>query len=79
VWEDDMREVFLYRCDRCGNVTCLLNDRGDDFYIDQCVGCKDWSDYSKVVMAKESNMYKESFLFIKEKEDDIKEKQVDEH
>jgi hypothetical protein len=64
-----MQEVFLYSCDRCGNVRCLLNDRGDGFYVDLCVGCKDWSDYSKIFVAQGTNNYKESHFLMKNSED----------
>lgn len=45
-----MREVYLYRCDRCGTVVALNNDRGNGFYVDQCSACKEWSDYQKIVV-----------------------------
>jgi len=65
-----MKEVFLYRCDRCGNVICELTDRGERFYLDKCLGCRDWSDYTRVYVSQGINMYKEShFLVTEEKKD----------
>jgi len=71
-------EVFLYRCDRCGTVIAIENDRGSKFYVDKCEACKEWSDYDKIIM--KIDIYQGSRFMVEEKKDDSKEKeQANEH
>jgi len=52
-----MTEVYLYRCDRCGTVIALDNDRGHKFYIDDCSACKHWADFEKIVLGPAYDMF----------------------
>lgn len=68
-----MKQVFLYKCNRCDTVIAVGHDRGKAFYVDKCGACNEWSDFFKIVVARKENGYKESEFFMEEDKKDDKE------
>lgn len=66
-----MKEVYLYRCEKCFVVMALEGDRGSKFYLDMCDACKEWVDFEKIVTC-------EGRFYVEGREDASKEGKVDE-